>query len=174
MTALAAWHNQTLSLRPSPRQYKNCDKHFAIKNLRLGWQSRKLVGPSVSKFSQFPFCHRGAPAVPLASGRHAPQLLSRDQPHSAFERGGRGGIVGTGPSAGRAEKQGTGGGHPPFRFGRTLTHDPRVDRRSHYIASSRPLRGVTVPRCALGIDLAGTLVGSTGGETSHLPFDRRV
>jgi hypothetical protein len=46
--------------------------------------------------------------------------------------------------------------------------------RSHPIASFRPLRGVTVLRCALGIDLAGTLVGSTGGETSHLPFDRRA
>ena len=46
--------------------------------------------------------------------------------------------------------------------------------RSHPIASSRPLCGVTVPRCALGIDRAGTLVGSTGGETSHLPFDRRA
>ena len=164
MTALTAWHKPTLSPRPGPRQHNNCDKYFTISNLRLGWQGRRLAGLSVAKFSQFPLCHRAAPAVPLASARHAPQLLSRNQPHSAFERGGRGGIVGTGASAGRAEKPGTGGGHPPFRFGRTPTHDPRVDRRSHDIASSRPLRGVTVPRCALGIDRAGMLAGSTGGK----------
>ena len=92
----------------------------------------------------------------------------------------------------RAEKQGAGGGRPPFRFGRTPTHDPRADRRgtrlhpgkgeansagrpqadaahffqtpvaavpasgggqpspvtrrSHHLASSRPLCGLGVPR----------------------------